>query len=347
MDIRPFRILSLCSGIGGLELGLALAVENACTVCYVEREAYAAEVLATRIKEGFLDDAPIWTNLETFDGKPWRGAVDCISAGFPCQPVSVAGKRKAQDDERWIWPDITRIVREVGPGYVFLENVPGLLVRGLGDVFRDLADSGYDAEWGVFSAAEVGAPHLRKRVFILAYSGSSVGRPHLARGDGRREGPNGEGEATGRTSQPNKVLANADAALRAQPLAFPEREHTSIAGYCFPPAPNDTDGWAYVLREWPELAPAVADGKSSRRQGGLRPKGSRYEGQGTVNPDWTGGRLEDDQTAQPAIRRVADESTAGLGKPSTSRVDELRALGNAVLPLTAAHAFIELYRRLS
>ena len=100
-----FNVLSVCSGTGGLDLGLRLAVPCARTVCYLEREAYAAAVLAARMEEEALDAAPIWTDLRTFDGKPWRGVVDCVLGGYPCQPFSFAGKRAGENDERHLWPD--------------------------------------------------------------------------------------------------------------------------------------------------------------------------------------------------------------------------------------------------
>lgn len=183
--------LALCAGIGGLELGLHIALgEDYRTVCYVEREACAVATLVARMEDAGMDRAPIWDDIKTFDGTAWRGCVDIISAGFPCQPWSVAGQRKGAEDERWIWGDIARIIGEVGPGIVFLENVPGLLVpEGMGQVLGDLSEMGFNAEWGVFSAAEVGAPHIRRRVFILAYAESlKFSRTILANGnleDGR------------------------------------------------------------------------------------------------------------------------------------------------------------------
>ena len=158
--------LALCAGIGGLELGLRPWVR---TVGYVERDAYAAACLVARMEEQALDPAPVWDDLATFDGRPWRGCVDLISAGFPCQPVSCAGKRQGQADERWLWDDVARIVRDVRPALVFLENTPGLLSLGFGRVLGDLAHLGFDADWGVFSVAGSGAPHLRKRVFRKVY----------------------------------------------------------------------------------------------------------------------------------------------------------------------------------
>lgn len=162
------RVLSLCSGAGGLDLGLRLAVPTARTVCYVEREAYAAAVLAARMEDGALDRAPVVLDLKEFDGRAWRGEVDCVAAGFPCQPVSLAGKQLAERDPRWLWGDVAAIIRDARPPIVFLENVPGLVRNGLDRVVAGLAELGFDAEWSLFSAAGSGAPHLRKRWFLLA-----------------------------------------------------------------------------------------------------------------------------------------------------------------------------------
>ena len=167
------RTLSLCTGYGGLELALRdVFGEQVKTVCYVEREAYATSTLMARMEEQRLDKAPIWDDLTTFDGKAWSKKVDIITAGFPCQPVSNAGKRELQSDDRWIWPDIYRIICEIRPRFVFLENVAGLLSGGLDLVLGDLAEGRYDAEWTSIKANEVGASHNRLRVFILANSGS-------------------------------------------------------------------------------------------------------------------------------------------------------------------------------
>lgn len=160
-----------------MELGLSLALGGGYrTVCYVERDAYAAACLVARMEDEALDKAPMWDDLTTFDGKRWCGVVDIVSAGFPCQPFSVAGQRKGRDDQRWIWPEIVRIICEVGPSLVFLENVPGLLGRqgGMEAVSGSLASIGFNAEWGCFRASDVGAPHRRERVFVLAYSNSGM-----------------------------------------------------------------------------------------------------------------------------------------------------------------------------
>lgn len=168
--------LALCTGAAGLELGLSLAT-GVRVVAYVEREAAAVECLLARISDRSLDPAPIWDDVSTFDGRPWRGLVDIVTAGFPCQPVSVAGLRRGADDERWLWADIWRIVREVDAGLLFVENVPGLLARNgpFGTVLGALAESGWSAEWDCVPASSVGAPHRRDRVFLLA-ADSDCGR---------------------------------------------------------------------------------------------------------------------------------------------------------------------------
>lgn len=119
--------LAVCAGVGGLELGLRLAIGRQFrTVCYVEREAYVVAALLARFQDKALDEAPVWDDLTTFDGYPWCGVVDIVSAGLPCQPFSLAGRRKGDKGERYIRPEFFRIIEEVQPSLVFLENVPGL-----------------------------------------------------------------------------------------------------------------------------------------------------------------------------------------------------------------------------
>lgn len=117
---------------------------------------------------GELAQAPIWDSIESFDGRPWRGRVDLAAAGYPCQPESVAGKRRGADDERWLWHEVWRVVREMGAGHLFVENVTGHLSGTFPKVLGDMASSGWSAEWDCFPAAAVGAPHIRDRVFCLA-----------------------------------------------------------------------------------------------------------------------------------------------------------------------------------
>ena len=166
--------LALFAGAGGGILGGKLLGWR--TVCAVEWEPYPASVLAARQNDGILPAFPIWDDVRTFDGRPWRGIVDVVSGGFPCQDISAAGKGAGIDGERsGMWKEMARVVCEVRPEWVFVENSPMLTIRGLGTVLRDLAEIGFDAAWTVLSAADVGAPHLRERIWIVAHS-CEIGR---------------------------------------------------------------------------------------------------------------------------------------------------------------------------
>ena len=143
---------------------------------YVENDDYCQRVIAQRIKDGVLDEAPIFGDVSAFNDSwagGYRDVVDVVTAGFPCQPFSVAGKREGADDERNLWPATIECIRLVRPRYALLENVAGLLVSGyFGRILGDLAESGYDCRWRVLSAAEMGAPHKRDRLWILAHTKS-------------------------------------------------------------------------------------------------------------------------------------------------------------------------------
>lgn len=159
--------LALFAGAGGGILGGHLLGWR--TVCAVEWEPYAASVLIARQNDGLLPPFPIWDDVRTFDGRPWRGCVDVVSGGFPCQDISVAGKGAGITGERsGMWTHMARIVGEVRPRFVFVENSPALLTRGLGVVLSDLAALGYDCKWTVLGAADVGAPHQRDRIWLRA-----------------------------------------------------------------------------------------------------------------------------------------------------------------------------------
>ena len=170
--------LSLFSGAGGGVLGTQLLGWE--TIGYVEYNKYCQQVIAQRIEDGCLDNAPIFSDVNAFISEgyadAYKGMVGVISAGFPCQPFSVAGKKAAKDDPRNCWPQTLDIIRRVRPRYCLLENVGGLLSRKhryFETILKDLAESGYDAWWKVISAAEVGGPHKRDRLWIVAHSNSS------------------------------------------------------------------------------------------------------------------------------------------------------------------------------
>ena len=164
---EPLPIIGACAGYGGLELGVGRCVPVR-AIALVEREAYAAANLVAAMEAGALAPAPVHTDVRSFPWGLYRGRVAGFLAGYPCQPESAAGKRQGKADERWLWPYLRHGVEVVRPAWCFFENVAGHVARGLGDVLQDLGGMGYRTTAGLFAAAEVGAPHLRKRIFILA-----------------------------------------------------------------------------------------------------------------------------------------------------------------------------------
>ena len=164
--------LSLFSGAGGGLLGTMLLGFR--PIGYVEWDDYCQRVIAARIRDGILPDAPIFGDIKTFISEgyaaSYTGLVDVITAGFPCQPFSVAGGQRGEDDPRNMWPQTIECIRIIRPRFAFMENVPGLLAnRYIKRIFGDLAESGYDARWCCLSASQIGAPHIRERVWLLAY----------------------------------------------------------------------------------------------------------------------------------------------------------------------------------
>ena len=163
--------LALFAGAGGGLLGGHLLGWR--TICAVEWEEYPASVLCARQNDKILPTFPIWDDVRTFDGRPWRGIVDVVSGGFPCQDISVAGNGDGLDGERsGMWREMARIIGEVRPSYAFVENSPMLVTRGLERVLADLTEMGYDSRWGVVSASEIGANHRRERIWIVAHANS-------------------------------------------------------------------------------------------------------------------------------------------------------------------------------
>ena len=228
MVSRPRHGLSLCAGGGGLDLGLMLAEPGYHTRALVEWEDWPRTVLITAQRAGYFAPAPIWDDLRSFDARPFRGAFDTVLAGYPCQPFSAAGKRGGADDPRHLWPEVARIIRECTPEWVFLENVAGHVSLGLETVLRELWGLGYTPAAGLFSAAEVGAPHQRLRIFILAHAS----RPEL------------EGQQRGQRDPRRWQIANGPAALPGG---------TGL----HPPGPDDRDTWSAILASRPDLAPAL------------------------------------------------------------------------------------------
>ena len=178
---KKFNHISLCTGYGGIDLGLSRILPNLRTIAYCEIELYAIENLISKMENGILPPCPIWSNLKTFPFERFLGKVDVLSGGFPCQPFSDAGHKLGDDDPRHLFPFIKEGIKKCRPAFIFLENVRGIISSTLrtdwGDdpkgisvllhVCRELERIGYSVEFGLFTARETGLPHRRQRVFIL------------------------------------------------------------------------------------------------------------------------------------------------------------------------------------
>ena len=337
--------LALFAGAGGGLLASQHLLGFA-TVCYVELDAYCVAVLQARISDGYLDDAPVWDDVKTFDGLLWRGSVDLVTAGFPCQPWSVAGKQRGEEDDRNLWPDTIRIIREVKPRYCYLENVTGLLAGShgyFGAILGDLADSGYDARWTVLSAAEVGAPHLRKRLWVLAYSTSCQRDPRaqertsiLAADDGKaRRDIGGSGN----------TLADCQSTGK-RPIQQPGHRYGAFeSGQDVADTTGERQQGAREVGEQgcatPDSERQTTQSVTSNKpmahpdeQGSQRYRGRGSEGECQCQFDaWACCRThEDEPIVRSGIRRISH----GV----SHRVDRLKALGNAEVPEVARRAWL-------
>lgn len=317
MDLS-FTVLSLCAGIAGLDRAIKLSIPTARTVCFIEHEAYAIEVLLSHMEDKALDEAPVHTDLRTFNGSRYRGLVDCVIGGIPCQPISVAGKQKGSEDPRWLWPDTLRIVSEVQPTYVFFENPPNLLRLGFRGIGEGLREMGYRVAAGLYQASEVGAPHKRERLFflgchesvILAHSDSQrrqqeSSSPSSHEGeDGRRE--EGTNEFTGSVENVADSTSQQHDRFRCHTQGDTTPEPREPTDFRYPPGQDDLQSWAALLSVHPDRAPALP--KVCRESDGLR----------------------------------AELDPVALEEAMRYRTDRLRALGNSVVPECASLAFLDL-----
>lgn len=369
-----FNILSLFSGGGGLDLGIHRAVRDARTVVYVEVEAFACEVLAARMEEGALAPAPIWTDVCTFDGRPWRGVVDCVAGGSPCQDLSVAGKRAGLDGERsGLFFQFVRIVEEVRPGYVFWENVGGA-ASALPRVFDAFAALGYAGAAVKIRASDVGASHQRARVFLLGKladaeravvrlesgrCGGANGRDATVAADARRDvaDPARVGRGEGWAGADTEGRAGVDSASASTALAHGHGHGHGRAEQREPVQGLGNDGAPRNELDRRSGPLELADSGDARREGRER-AGAPCESEGPPRPVAERGRPEwppgpdgdwsgiDPRffPAQPRFRGVADGVAGGLVESVWA--DRLRMLGNGVVPAQAAEAWRFLEERL-
>jgi DNA (cytosine-5)-methyltransferase 1 len=304
--------LDLFSGYGGISLALLPWVRP---IAYCEREKYCQGVLLSRMAEGLLPRAPIWDDVRTLDGKQFRGIVDIVYGGFPCQDLSVAGRGRGLEGERsGLFFEIMRLAEEIQSPFIFIENVPGIRTRGLDVVVRELATRGYDCRWDTLSAHDVGAPHLRKRWFLLGYA-KHYGRSSPSNGRSARKTPQLSSEKRenpickpARTSRLSCDVSNTIRIL----LRDEQRRRCGTCGEGKAEPRNDGE------------TRLMADTSSERLEIGQGKRGDN-ESQFTTpfgNGWWS---------AEPPVGRVADRSP--------HRVDEIRALGNGVVPLQVRTAF--------
>ena len=184
--------LEMCAGYGGIGLGIKnIFGERLRTLAYCELEGFAQANLISKMEKGLLDAAPIWNDLKTFPYESFHGLVDVLIAGYPCQPFSAAGKRAGKEDPRHLWPWIADGIRLLQPTMCLFENVEGHISLGLSTVISDLEELGYKVSWGIFSASEVGAPHQRKRVFIMAHNSVSRSKAWFSEQTNKHEGVTG------------------------------------------------------------------------------------------------------------------------------------------------------------
>lgn len=326
------RVGSLFSGIGGLELGLERA--GMTTVFHVERDPYASQVLAKH-----------WPHVPRFDDVRTVGAhnlpaCDVLCGGFPCQDISTAGLRAGIDGEQsGLWREYARIVREVRPRYVLIENVAALLVRGLERVLGDLAACGYDAEWDCIPAAAVGAPHRRDRIFVVAYPRREFRRdePECEPGGGGAsvagdDGAEGDVAHAQRLAREPRRAGDADEGARGRDAG---RGSVGADGVAHADGrgrgPEGVGGVGRAVgerRDAANVSPAAADASACAREvpnpecdglEGVFPRGSAARATLRSGGDWW--------AVEPDVGRVAHGVSA--------RVDRLRCLGNAVVPQVA------------
>ena len=320
--------LALFAGAGGGILGGKLLGWR--TVCSVERDAYAAQILAQRQNDGILEAFPIWSDVCSFDGKPWRGIVDVISGGFPCQDISAAGKGAVIEGERsGMWKEMARIIGEVRPKYAFVENSPMLTTRGLGTVLADLAKMGFDAEWGVLSASAVGAPHLRERIWILGRNTKwELADTNVCRYK------NGQTEINTANTRLN---AQRISGASSSNVAYTDLQHDKRWSESQQPTSDSRKAWNKPSRGGYEISNTSSIGQQGQGES-IKQCGETQDG------DWKTDLIksigERSQWAiEPELGRVAN----GVAY----RMDRLKAIGNGQVPRVAATAFELLNERLN
>lgn len=325
--------LALFAGAGGGILGGVLLGWH--TVAAVELERYPRELLLQRQRDGILPPFPVWDDVRTFDGKPWRGIVDVVSGGFPCQDISAAGKGAGITGARsGLWVEMHRVICEVRPRYAFMENSPLLTSRGLHRVLGDLAEAGYNAAWMVLGAADLGAPHKRDRIWILAED--SRRRDVLSHSNMLRSGRRQQfQEGSPQEARVSPLDSDSYGMQCTEQRKQYDRPEESARGGKNRVEPGRF--MAHSMQQWQgrqqcskemETTPTHSDlsGREKQRE----PESTEPQQQAAECGGWW--------DSEPALGRVAH----GVAH----RVDRLKSIGNGQVPAVAAVAFRTLQQRL-
>lgn len=324
---QKLRSFHLFAGAGGGILADLILGHDVIGACEIEK--YPRDVLLARQRDGILPDFPIWDDVCTLDGNPWRGTVDVLCGGFPCQDISAAGKGAGISGERsGLWKEYARLIGEMQPRFVFAENSPLLRTRGLGVVLEDLASLGYNARWGVLGARDVGAPHKRDRMWVLAYSTSE-----------RLETPRPQQQTTGTAREGEKSN-----------LAYSDNERTQVSTPGRQSAKQEPWSDSEAGGTWWGFDPAdISD--SSLLHAQICADGSgQVESWGS---DKREGEDDQDGAVESGLGRMVDGladfvdftgTTFTKGVPRVAhgidnRVNRLKAIGNGQVSLCAAMAF--------
>lgn len=302
-------VLSLCTGYGGIERGLELAGFRHRVITHVEIEAYAIANLVAKMEKNQMDAAPLWTNLKTFPMEAFRDRVSVITGGYPCQPFSQSGKMLGNADPRHLWSDISRIVRTVKPFQCFFENVERHINVGLQQVIEDLEAMDYECAFGIFSAEEIGAPHLRKRVYVMAHrnDGQRVKSQQQIRA--RRNISGGGGES----------MAHSGCGASTESEQSPELRATGVGE-------SSSGAWQRSQQAQDEKRPRWPS----------RPSENQYE--------WEAPRTI--WRSKSKLGGAIDGSASRVDS-NQNRTDRLRLLGNGVVPGVAEKAFKVLFKKLN
>ena len=315
-NTKTINHLSLCSGYEGIGLGLRRIFPNLREIAYVEREGFPIANLVAKMEAGQLDKAPVFTDVKTFPYGKFRGLVDILSGGFPCQPFSSAGKREGVEDPRHLFPYIRDGIAQCRPRLVFLENVEGIISSKTADgqsvlqyVLKELEGLGYRATAGVFSASEVGASHQRKRVFILGHADLSSSKGRRISSGIHKEHTNIDGSSSNNSK--SKKMANSKRGRRR------EKENARQKPSFKKPFISSSARKIDEFNKWPS------------------------------RPDETPKQWEQPRVLFKSKNKSnkVESELGGATYGSANQVDRLRLLGNGVVPATAAKAFVTLANR--